>query len=258
MKLAVSNKRLAALGTSLFVATLSFGIPIVPIGNIQQKALAVDFNAVQARFVPALQINGNTATLVIPKDLLEAVLSQSLKVNEQRLKDTEFNRITLKNTNCKIVGRNLKVSGNIQVEHRELIAKNPFTGKKHYSPWVSVSGKVTQLFNVAVQNNKTVVNNVGDPKLEGLESRWYADVVSGVGPYIGPKITPKVTEALSKFNKLDIRQYAIVNGSPLIASKLGIRDNVVRSALDKNIGPINAVINNNSDFTIAFTFPQLK
>jgi hypothetical protein len=258
MKLSIRNKALALVETSLIITSLSFGIPVTSIGGIEQKALAVDFNAVQPRFVPEVQINGNTAILVIPKDLLEAVLSQSLKVNEQKLKDTSFNRITLKNTKCTIVGGNLKVSGDVQVEHRELIAKNPFTGKKHYSPWVSASGRVTQLFNIQVKNNRTVVENIGDPKLEGLESRWYADVVSVVGSRIGPKITPRVTEALSSFNGLDIRQFAIANSSSLIASKLGIKDDIVKSALGKNIGSINAVINDRSDFIIAFKFPKFK
>jgi hypothetical protein len=71
---------------------------------------------------------------------MEAVLRQALKVNEQRLKDTEFNRFTLKGTDCKVVGDKLQVSGVLQVEHRELIARNPITGKKHYSPLLFLRG----------------------------------------------------------------------------------------------------------------------
>jgi hypothetical protein len=156
------------------------------------------------------------------------------------------------------VGDKLEVSGVIQVEHRELIAKNPITGKKHYSPWVSASGRVTQLFGIQVRDNKTIVRNIGDPKLEELEARWYAELVNLAGKYVGPKITPRVTDELRKFNGLDIRQFAIVNGTPLIASKLGINEELVRQALEQNIGPINAGINGQSDFIMAFTFPQLR
>ncbi|MDZ8050381.1 MAG: hypothetical protein RMX68_009680 [Aulosira sp. ZfuVER01] len=246
------------LGIGITLAALSFGIVTAPFSYSEQKALAINFNAIAPKFVPSLRLDGNVATLVIPKDLMEGALRQTLKINEQRLKDTDFNRFTLKGTDCKIVGDKLQVSGVIQVEHRELIAKNPITGKKHYSPWVSVSGRLTQLFGIQVRNNQTVVRNIGDPKLEGLEGRWYAELVSLAGKYVGPQITPKVTQELSKFNGLDIRQFAVVNGTPLIASKLGINEGLVKTALEQNIGAINAGINGQSDFIIAFTLPQLK
>ncbi len=249
-------KKQLAIGLSL--TALSFGMVISPFIYSEQNALAINFNTVTPNFVPRLKLEGNVATLVVPKDLMEGALRQTLKINEQRLKDTNFNRFTLKGTDCKIVGDKLQVSGVIQIEHRELIAKNPITGKKHYSPWISASGRLTQLFGIQVQNNKTVVRNIGDPKLEGLEGRWYAELVSLAGKYVGPGLTPKVTQELSKFNGLDIRQFAIVNGTPLIASKLGINEGLVRTALEKNIGPINAGINGQSEFIMAFTLPQLR
>lgn len=238
----------------LTVATLSFGIVVEPLSYKQPKAVAVNF----PNFIPTVQLQGNVAQLFIPKNLMEAVLRQALKVNEQRLKDTAFNRITLKGTDCTVVGDKLKVSGVLQVEHRELIARNPLTGKRHYTPWVSVSGRVIQLFDVQVRNNQTVVRNIGSPKIEGLEARWYAELVSLAGRYVGPSLTPKVTEQLSQFNGLNIRQFAIAQGSPLIASKLGINQEVVRTVLQQNMGPINAGFTNQSDFVIAFSFPQLQ
>ncbi|MFO5468104.1 hypothetical protein [Anabaena sp. AL09] len=237
---------------SLTLVALSFGMVVTPFSYREEKALAVNF----PKFVPGLKLDGNVGTLIIPKDLIEGALRQTLKINEQRLKDTAFNRITLKGTDCKIVGDKLQVSGVIQVEHRELIAS--ILGKKKYTPWVSASGRLTQLFGIQVKNNQTVVRNIGDPKLEGLEGRWYAELVSLAGQYVGPKITPQVTQALSRFNGLDIRQFAIDFGTPLIASKLGISEGLVKPALEKNIGPINAGIDGQSNFIIAFTLPQLK
>ena len=246
------------LAIGLTLATLSFGMGVAPFSCNEQNALAVDFKAFAPNFVPSLKLQGNVATLVIPKDFIAGVLGRALKVNEQRLKDTDFNRITLKGTDCDIVGDKLQVSGVIQVEHRELLAKNPITGKKHYSPWVSASGRVTQLFGIQVKNNQTVVSNIGDPKIAGLDGRWYAEIVSLAGGYVGPKLTPRVTQELSRFNGLDIRQYAIVTATPLIAARLGISEGLVGTTLAKNIGPINAGINGQSDFAIAFTLPQLK
>ena len=242
------------LAVGLTVATLSFGIVVEPFSYNQPKAVAANF----PNFEPRLALQGNVAQLFIPKDLMEAVLRQALKVNEQRLKDTDFNRFTLKGTDCTVVGDKLQVSGVLQVEHRELIARNPITGKKHYSPWVSASGRVTQLFGVQLRNNETVVRNIGSPKIEGLEARWYAELVSLVGGYVGPALAPKVTNELRKFNGLDIRQFAIAKGSPLIASKLGINEGAVRTALEQNIGPINAGFTNESEFVIQFTFPQIQ
>jgi hypothetical protein len=67
-----------------------------------------------------------------------------------------------------------------------------------------------------------------------------------------------VTNELSKFNGLDIRQFAIAKGSPLIASKLRIDGGAVTTALNQNIGPINAGFTNQSEFVIAFSFPQFQ
>jgi hypothetical protein len=240
--------------TGLMLAVLSFGMVVEIFSYEEPKAVAVNF----PNFEPGLQIEGNVAKLFIPKDLMEAVLRQALKVNEQRLKDTAFNRFTLKGTDCNIVGDKLQVSGILQVEHRELLAKNPITGKKHYSPWISVSGRVTQLFGIQVKDNQTVVSNIGAPKIEGLEARWYAELISLVGRYVGPSLTPQLTKQLSNFNGLNIRQFAIDKSTPLIASKLGVDPGSVRKALEANIGSINAGINNQSNFVLAFTFPQLK
>lgn len=242
------------LAVGLTLVTLSFGTVVAPFSYNEQKAVAINM----PNFVPRLQLEANVAKLIIPKDLMEGALRQALKVNEQRLKDTDFNRFTLKGTDCTIVGDKLKVSGVIQVEHRELIARNPITRKKHYSPWVSASGRVTQLFGIQVRNNQTVVKNIGDPKIEGLEGRWYAELVSLAGKYVGPQITPRVTQELSKFNGLDIRQFAINSSTPSIASKLGINEELVKTALQQNIGPINAGINNQSEFVMEFTFPQVN
>lgn len=240
------------LVVSLAVASLAFGATSLAVVYAAPSALAIKF----PNFSPELSIQGNIANLVIPKDMMEAGLKQSLAINEQRLKDTDFNRVTLKGTDCKIVGDKLQISGIVQGEHRELIARNPFTGKKHYTPWVSASGRVTQLFGIQVVDNKTVVRNIGSPKLEGLDARWYAEAVSLVGKFVGPAITPKITKELSNFNGLDIRGLAIDRGSPLLASKLGVPESQVRSILEQNIGPINAGINGSSQFVISFSFPQ--
>ncbi|MEG5058188.1 hypothetical protein QUB60_09035 [Microcoleus sp. A2-C5] len=240
--------------TGLTLAVLSFGMVVETVSYQEPKAVAVNF----PNFEPGLKIEGNVAQLFIPKDLMEAVLTQALKVNEQRLKDTAFNRFTLKGTNCNVVGDKLQVSGILQVEHRELLVKNPITGKKHYSPWISVSGRVTQLFGIQVKNNQTIVSNIGAPKIEGLEARWYAELISLAGRYVGPSLAPKLTKELSNFNGLNVRQFAIDKSTPLIASKLGITQDIVRKALEKNIGSINAGINNQSNFVLSFTLPQLK
>ena len=92
---------------SLTLVALSFGMVVTPFSYREEKALAVNF----PKFVPGLKLDGNVGTLIIPKDLIEGALRQTLKINEQRLKDTAFNRITLKGTDCKIVGDKLQVSG---------------------------------------------------------------------------------------------------------------------------------------------------
>jgi hypothetical protein len=244
------------LAVGLMVACLAIANPIESTLYKTQNAIAIASDVRIPNFTPEIGLRGNTADLMFPKDLIQAILRQSLAINEQRLKDTEFNRITIKGTNCEIVGDKIRISAIIQGEHRELIARNPITRKKHYTPWISASGRVTQLFGFQVVDNKTVVRNIGDPKLEGLEARWYAEAVSLAGRFIGPRITPRITNALSNFNGLDIRQYAIDKGSPLLASKLGVPEPQVRSVLNSNIGPINAGINGNSQFVISFTFPQ--
>lgn len=242
------------LAVGLTLAALSFGTVVAPFSYNEQKAVAVSIKG----YVPRVELEGNVAKLIIPQNLMQAGLREALKINEQRLKDTEFNRFTLKGTDCKVVGDKLQVSGVLQVEHRERIGKNPFTGKVYHSPWVSASGRITQLFSVQVRDNQTRVSNIGNPKIEGLEGRWYAELISLAGRYVGPQLTPKVTQALSNFNGLDVRQFAIDYGTTPIASRLGVNEGAVKAALAQNIGPINAGFTNQSEFVMAFSFPQLK
>ncbi len=230
----------------LTFAALSIGSVIAPI----QQASAINF----PNFQPGIQADSNKVKVSIPKDLLEAGLRQTLKVNEQRLKDTAFNRITLKNTDAKMQGDQLQVSGVVQVEHRELIAS--VFGKKKYTPWVSASGRITQNFGIQIRENKTVVAAKGNPKIEGLEGRWYADIVSLAGTFVGPQLAPKVQEAVSTMNGIDVRQFAINASFKNIASKLGLNEGQVQSALNQYVGTINAGINSGGALVIEYTLPS--
>ena len=131
-------------------------------------------------------------------------------------------------------------------------------GKWKHTPWASASGRVTQRFGVQVRNNQTVVKNIGAPKIEGLDGRWYAGLVSDLGSIVGPGLSPKITKELSRFNGLDIKAFTIEAASRPLASQLKLNESSVKTALQKNIGSINAGFNGQSNFIISFTIPALK
>jgi hypothetical protein len=230
----------------LTLATLATGFVIAP----TQQASAINF----PNFQPGIQADSNTVKVIIPKDMLEAGLSQTLRINEQRLKDTAFNRFTLKDTSARIRGDQLQVSGVVKVEHRELIAS--VFGKKKYTPWVSASGRITQNFGVQIRDNKTIVSPKGDPKIEGLEARWYAELVSLAGKFVGPQLAPTVRQAVSNINGVDVRQFAINKSSTSLASKLGLNEGQVRDVLNQYVGTINAGINSGGELVIEYILPN--
>lgn len=232
----------------LTLATLGIGSVVAPV----QQASAINF----PNFQPEIQPDSNNVKVIIPKDILEAGLRQTLKVNEQRLKDTEFNRFTLKNTDASVRGDQLQVSGVIQVEHRERILC--FRGKCKHTPWVSASGRITQNFGVQIRDNKTVVAAKGNPKIEGLEARWYAEIVSLAGKFVGPNLAPTVHKAVSTMNGVDVRQFAIDKSSASLASKLGLNEGQVRSVLNQHVGTINAGINSGGAFVIEYALPNAQ
>lgn len=239
---------------SFILSTAILGAITAPFEGNNKDAMAITLKLPD--MTPRVSLRGNVASVTIPKDLMEASLGQTLRINEQSIKDTEFNRVTLKQTNVKIVGDQLEVSGVIQGQHRERIVK--VFGKWKHTPWVSASGRVTQRFGVQVRNNKTVVRNIGDPKIEGLDGRWYAGLVSDFGPIVGSGLSPRITQELSQFNGLDIKQFAIEAASRPLASQLRINEGSVKTALQRNIGSINAGFTSQSDFIISFTIPALK
>lgn len=236
---------------SLSIAALGFVTFTTP-------AVAINFNVVRPNFQPSVRLDSNTVRLVIPKDVMEASLSQALRVNEQKLKDTKFNRYTLKDTQAKMKGDLLEIGGVIRVEHRELIAKNPFTGKEHFSPWVSVSGRITQDFGVQIKNNETVVHAKGNPRIEGLQARWYAELVSLAGKFVSPSLAPAIRDQLKAVNGLDVRRYAITSSASGIASKLGLPENQVVSVLDKYVGTINGNISSSGDLLLDYIIPTAQ
>jgi hypothetical protein len=240
---------------SFILSTAVLGAAIAaPFEGNNKDAMAITLRLPD--MTPRVSLRGNVASVTIPKDLMEAALGQTLRINEQSIKDTEFNRVTLKQTNVKIVGDQLEVSGVLQGQHRERIAK--VFGKWKHTPWASASGRVTQRFGVQVRNNQTVVKNIGDPKIEGLDGRWYAGLVSDLGSIVGPGLSPKITKELSRFNGLDIKAFTIEAASRPLALQLRLNESSVRTALQRNIGSINAGFNGQSNFIISFTIPVLK
>jgi hypothetical protein len=220
--------------------------------SLKERTEAVDIR--YPNFVPEVTLEPSRVNLIIKKNLIQAGLNEILKENERRLEDTNFNRITLKNTEAKVVGDVLELGGTVQVEHREKIAC--FRGKCKYTPWVSASGRLSQKFGVAVRNNKTQVRNIDFPKIQGLEGRWYSPIVSSTGNYFKIDMHNKISSALSAVNGLDIRKYAIISSYEPIAQKLGVNKDQVLTILNQGVPHVNAGFLQNGDFIISFARPQ--
>lgn len=217
----VSTKYFSLIDTSTISQQLSFNFP---------------------NFKPQAVVNGNTLQVNIPVSLLEGPINDILRANEGRYKDTDFQKIDVRNMRVSFGNGGFTINGNWQFQARELLGKNPLTGKKHYSPWASVSGSFAQGFNVKVSNGRLVAQT-GKTDIRGA-NKWYGDIVNAVVSRMGVNgtVNQRVNQQLQSINGMNVQQFLVQAGSTQVAQSLGMTPGDASKLINSRVGGINATI----------------
>ncbi|MBD2580515.1 hypothetical protein [Oscillatoria sp. FACHB-1406] len=213
------------------------------VSSLKDKAIVsqqVAFNL--PNFKPEASMNGNTLQVSIPVSLFEGPINDILRANEGSYKDTAFQKMDVSNLRVAFTNGGFTVNGNWRVQAREYLGS--ILGKKKYSPWVSVSGSLSQGFNVKVSNGKLVAE-AGKTDIRGA-SKWYGDIVDAVisRMKVNGQVNKQVNSGLQSINGMNVQQLLVSAGSAQVAQALQISPSDASKLINSRVGGINATISN--------------
>jgi hypothetical protein len=224
-------------------------------------------------FNPSARYNNGTLEVILPQALLAAGIDQVLRANEERIKDTKFQKIDVRNRRFSLIQEEydfcgnrpncipsasqslrsgFRVTGDWQFQFRELIGCA--FGKCHYTSWVSVSGSFSQPLYFRVNNSRLDLQP-GGITIRG--ERWYADAVAPIAGIfdIHGSVKENLRGAIQDFNGMDLRQILIEHGSQEIANQIRVDRHIVSQLISQNVGGINAKVASES-LVISLNLPQ--
>jgi hypothetical protein len=242
--------RLVLLGSFVAVTMVSFGqsslaeinSPLRQSETNVYSSQVIAFNA--PNFRPEVSFSNGVLSVSVPTSFFEGPINEILRANlDGNHKSTEFQKIDISSTRVSFTNGGLNVNGNWQFQSRELLAKNPITGKKHYSPWVSVSGSFVQPFNVSVKNDRLIAQ-AGRISLS-TSGKWYHPFISdSILSRIAERNTrPRIDQELQNFNGMNVRQLLVNSGTSQVAQGLRVNSAEARKLIDSRVGGMNAQIN---------------
>jgi hypothetical protein len=89
---------------------------------------------------------------------------------------------------------------------RKIWSLNPFTGKKHYTPWISITAVGTAELEATVVN-ETIQVDLSNLNVSGESGKWYQELVKYAFDYLfKTKLIAKINETLSKIEGAKIQQ----------------------------------------------------
>jgi hypothetical protein len=227
-------------------------------------------------FRPGATYNNGTLEVSIPQALLAGAIDQILRANEGRIKDTEFQKVDIRNMRFSLVQERFdpcgnrpncipsgtertesgfRVEGQWQFQFRERLVRNPFTGNWTHTPWTSVSGSFSQPLYFRVNNSRLDLQP-GGLTLRG--DRWYADAVAPIATLFGVQgqIKENLRNAIQDINGMDLRQILIEYGSSEVENRAGIGRQVVSQLIDQNLGGIGAQVSG-GNLVVSISLPNV-
>lgn len=229
---------------------------------LEKRNLTSQTINIPREFVPQkISISKKQITLYFVKDALSRFINPELsKYSGNFLKDTKFNKAGINNLrfelirevfdscgsrgNCIVGTGNSPTRGGIRLygdwyyNHRELLAKNPFTGKEHFSPWAEVRG--TAEVPVYFWINQGVVNiTTGAPTIRG--SNFLGEIGSLVANWV-PKVADSIQgNAMLSFTQ-DLKPIAIDEAAKYLADQRIIDATMSHQILSQNFPQLNLVV----------------
>ena len=191
-------------------------------------------------FQPQAVVSGNTLQVSIPVSLFEGPINDILRANEGNYKDTAFQKLDVSNMKVSFDTGGLTINGNWRFQAREYLGS--FLGKKKYTPWTSVSGSLTQKFNVKVSNGRLLAE-AGKTDIRGAD-KWYGDIVNAVVSRMGVNgnVHQRVNQGLQTINGMNVQELLVKAGSAQVSQALGISPSAASQLINSRVGGINAGI----------------
>ncbi len=137
--------------------------------------------------------------------ILEPLNAELEKFEAENEKNTESQRIKLELEAFLREGGFL-IEGRANGWFRKIWLINPFTGKKYYTPWISITAVGTAELEATVVNERIGVN-LTKLSVSGESGRWYKELVKYAFEYLfKTKLVAKINETLSRINGAKIQQ----------------------------------------------------
>ncbi|WP_026732251.1 HMA2 domain-containing protein [Fischerella sp. PCC 9605] len=137
--------------------------------------------------------------------ILEPLNAELDKFEAENEKNTELQRIRVK-LEAFLKEGGFLINGRARGQFRESFIVNPFTRKKHYTPWVSITAVGTAELDAYVVD-ETISVKLTKVNVSGDSGKWYRKLVKYAFEYLFKnKLVAKINDALSKINGAKIQQ----------------------------------------------------
>ena len=139
-----------------------------------------------------------------PSYTLQPLNAQLKKFEAEQEKNTESRPIKLK---LEVLFREggLLLYGRANGCFRQIFLINPFTGKKHYTPWISITAVGTAELEATVVD-ETINVNLTKLTVFGESGQWYQELVKYAFDYLfKTKLIGKINDTLSKIEGAKIQ-----------------------------------------------------
>ncbi|MBE9168326.1 hypothetical protein IQ238_12660 [Pleurocapsales cyanobacterium LEGE 06147] len=137
--------------------------------------------------------------------ILQPLNAELEKFEAENEKNTESQRIKV-NLEAFLREGGFSIEGRANGWFREIFFINPFTGKKHYTPWIPITAVGTAELEATVVD-ETINVNLIKLSVSGESGKWYKELVKYAFEYLfKTKLIAKINETLSKFDGAKIQQ----------------------------------------------------
>lgn len=137
--------------------------------------------------------------------ILQPLNAELDRFEAENEKSTAFQRIRV-DVEAFLKEGGIIVNGKANGQFRELIFKNPITGKHHYTPWVSITGVGAAELDISVVD-ETIKVNLTKLNVSGNPGKWYEDLLEYAFEYLfKDKLVTKINQALSTINGVKLQQ----------------------------------------------------
>ncbi|MEC4814854.1 MAG: hypothetical protein SAK29_16470 [Scytonema sp. PMC 1069.18] len=137
--------------------------------------------------------------------ILKPLNAELDKFEAENEKNTDLQRIRV-NLEAFMREGGFRIDGKANGQFREIFIVNPINGKKHYTPWISMTAVGLAELDASVAD-ETISVSLTKLKVSGESGKWYKKLVKYAFEYLFKnKLVAQINEALSQINGAKIQQ----------------------------------------------------